>query len=75
MIRNVLAWLEESAHRDPKHIAFEDENTARDARRTAFLNEYGIAVLRIPNCDVNRNFRSVCEYIDAAVRQSLKQSF
>lgn len=54
---------------------FEDENTAKDARRTAFLNEYGVEVLRIPNCDVNRNFRSVCEYIDAAVRKSLKQSF
>ncbi len=25
MIRNVLAWLEESARRDPQHIAFEDE--------------------------------------------------
>lgn len=25
MIRNVLAWLEESARRDPQHAAFEDE--------------------------------------------------
>lgn len=28
MIRNVLCWLEESAHRDPQHIAFEDDSTA-----------------------------------------------
>jgi len=28
MIRNVLAWLEESAHRDPQHIAFEDDASA-----------------------------------------------
>ena len=28
MIRNVLAWLEESAHRDPQHIAFEDDSSA-----------------------------------------------
>ena len=28
MIRNVLAWLEESAQRDPQHIAFEDEASA-----------------------------------------------
>ncbi|MBQ2952737.1 MAG: amino acid adenylation domain-containing protein [Clostridia bacterium] len=25
MIRNVLAWLEDSAHRDPQHVAFEDD--------------------------------------------------
>lgn len=25
MSRNVLTWLEESAHRDPQHIAFEDD--------------------------------------------------
>ena len=28
MIRNVLAWLEASAHRDPQHIAFEDDSAA-----------------------------------------------
>ena len=28
MIRNVLTWLEESAHRDPRHIAFEDDSSA-----------------------------------------------
>ena len=28
MIRNVLAWLEASAHRDPQHIAFEDDSSA-----------------------------------------------
>ena len=28
MIRNVLAWLEESARRDPQHIAFEDDNSS-----------------------------------------------
>ena len=28
MIRNVLTWLEESAHRDPQHIAFEDDSSA-----------------------------------------------
>ena len=28
MIRNVLLWLEESARRDPQHIAFEDDASA-----------------------------------------------
>ena len=34
---------------------------------------YGLTVIRIPNNEVNTNFRSVCEYIDAAVKQSLSQ--
>lgn len=28
MIRNVLCWLEETAHRDPQHTAFEDDQSA-----------------------------------------------
>jgi Uncharacterized protein conserved in bacteria len=52
---------------------FEKENMARDAERTAFLEGYGLRVLRIPNNEVSRNFRGVCEYIDAACEQSLSQ--
>ncbi len=52
---------------------FEKENMARDAERTAFLEGYGLRVLRIPNKEVSRNFRGVCEYIDAAREQSLSQ--
>ena len=50
---------------------YEDENMIRDAERTAFLESYGLRVLRIPNNEVSRNFSGVCEYIDAAVKQSL----
>ena len=39
----------------------------------AFLEGYGLTVIRIPNNEVMHNFRGVCEYIDAAVRQSLSQ--
>ena len=52
---------------------YEDENRVKDARRTAFLEAYGLRVLRIPNNEVSRNFSGVCEYIDAAARQSLSQ--
>ena len=52
---------------------FEDENIRKDAERTIFLEGYGLTVIRIPNNEVSRNFRGVCEYIDAAVRQSLSQ--
>ncbi|MFR4667066.1 MAG: DUF559 domain-containing protein [Subdoligranulum sp.] len=49
------------------------ETSKKDADRTAFLEGYGLRVIRIPNNDVGRNFCGVCEYIDAAVKQSLSQ--
>ena len=52
---------------------YEKENSEKDAERTAFLESYGLTVIRIPNNEVSRNFRGVCEYIDIAVRQSLSQ--
>ena len=47
---------------------FEDRNVKNDADRTAFLEGYGLRVIRIPNNEVGRNFRGVCEYIDAVVK-------
>ena len=44
-----------------------------DAERTRFLEVYGLKVVRIPNGEVGRNFRGVCEYIDGLVRQSLSR--
>ena len=51
---------------------FEDENIQKDAQRTEFLENYGLTVIRIPNNEVNNNFRGVCEYIDLLVKQTLK---
>ena len=52
---------------------FENENIIKDSERTEFLKSYGLRVIRIPNNEVNRNFRGICEYIDTTVRQSLSQ--
>ena len=52
---------------------YEAVNTENDTERTAFLEDYGLTVIRIPNNEVMRNFRGVCEYIDAVVKQSLSQ--
>ena len=52
---------------------YEDSGIQTDAERTAFLEAYGLKVIRIAICDVNRNFQSVCMYIDEMVRQSLSQ--
>ena len=52
---------------------YENGNIEKDADRTAFLENYGLTVIRIPNNEVSKNFRGVCEYIDIAVKQSLSQ--
>ena len=44
-----------------------------DEKRTAFLEGYGLTVLRVCNTEIHNNFRGVCEYIDHAVKQSLSQ--
>ena len=52
---------------------YEEQGPEKDAARTAFLESYGLKVIRIPNNEVMRNFRGVCEYIDTAEKQSLSQ--
>ena len=52
---------------------YQEDAVIRDAERTAFLEGYGLRVIRIPNIEVNRNFEGVCIYIDQVVRQSLSQ--
>lgn len=49
---------------------YEEQMAKEDAERTAFLEEYGLTVLRIPNHEINKNFRGVCEYIDAVVKKT-----
>ena len=52
---------------------FTEDGKQYDAERTRFLEGYGLKVVRIPNGEVGRNFRGVCEYIDVLVRQSLSR--
>ena len=49
------------------------ENQIKDKERTDFLKQYGLRIIRLPNNEVMNNFMGVCEYIDAAVKQSLSQ--
>ena len=44
---------------------YDDKGLQADRERTAFLRQYGIRVLRIPNNAVKENLRGVCDYIDA----------
>ena len=49
---------------------YEDENIRRDARRTKFLEAYGLRIIRVANNEITENFDGVCDYIDAAVREA-----
>ncbi len=52
---------------------YEETGIQKDTARTSFLEGYGLKIIRIPNNEVSRNFRGICEYIDAAIKQSLSQ--
>ena len=49
---------------------YEEDAIRKDIQRTAFLEKYGIKVIRILNTDVNKNFEGVCKYIEEQVKQS-----
>ena len=51
---------------------YEEAGIADDEERTKFLETYGVTVLRIPNNAVNQNFRGVCEYIDAVIKDRIE---
>ena len=46
---------------------YEERGLAQDAERTAFLEAYGLQVLRIPNNEISKNLRGVCEMIASVV--------
>ena len=62
----LIVELDGSQHFFPEGIAY-------DAKRTEFLSEYGLTVLRIPNNEVERNFTGVCEWIDAQVKAAVER--
>ena len=49
---------------------YEDESIRKDARRTEFLEAYGLRIIRVANNEITENFDGVCDYIDAVVREA-----
>ena len=47
---------------------YEASGLAHDEERTAYLEQFGLRVIRIPNNEVNQNFTGVSEYIDREVK-------
>ena len=51
---------------------YTDMGKMHDEERTAFLERYGLQVLRITNLEIHDNFRGVCAFIDLAVKKALE---
>ena len=50
---------------------YEERGLLKDKIRAEKIENRNLTVIRIPNNEVNKNFRSVCEYIDFFVKESL----
>ncbi len=50
---------------------YEEKGLLKDRIRTEKIESRNLKVIRIPNNDVIRNFRGVCDYIDFIVKMSL----
>ena len=54
---------------------YTEDGRQKDEFRTEILEGYDLRVIRFTNRQINRNFRGVCEYIDAAVKASLREGW
>ena len=48
-----------------------EEGQEKDEARTAYLEQYGLTVIRVANNEITTNLAGVCAYIDDFVRRSL----
>ena len=63
----LVVELDGSQHCYPGEIEY-------DQRRKEYLQSQGLTVMRLSNLDVMRQFQSVCEVIDMAVKQGEGES-
>ena len=63
---NIAIELDGSQH-------YEVAGRLKDEKRTKYLEQYGIKVIRITNLDILRNFEGVCLYIDNMVKYNLNE--
>jgi len=50
---------------------YEENGLLKDKIRTEKIENRNLTVIRIPNNEVNNNFRGICEYIDLLIKESL----
>ena len=51
---------------------FAEDGKVKDTIRTQEIEKRNLSVIRIPNSEVIKNFRGICEYIDLCVRSKLQ---
>ncbi len=61
---NLVVELDGSQH-------FEEIGLEKDEKRTVYLEQYGITVIRITNLEISQNFEGVCEHIDYIVKERM----
>ena len=52
---------------------YESNGLARDAERSAIIQNYNLAVVRVSNAEVDQNFFGVCEFIDRRIKEELSK--
>ena len=52
---------------------YDDKGKEYDSERTAFLEQYGLQVIRFSDREINCSFEAVCEAIDLAVKKRLSE--
>ncbi len=53
---------------------YTEQGLAYDEERSAILQKYGIKIIRFSNCDINNQFRYVCDAIHQEMENRLKGS-
>ena len=53
---------------------YEDQGIQYDAERTAFLEGFGLTVIRIPNTQIQQHYNDTCEYIDKITQELLNST-
>ena len=51
---------------------YEEDGLAADQNRTAYLERFGLMVVRYSNREINQEFRAVCENIDRLIQERTK---
>ncbi|MGN0531254.1 MAG: endonuclease domain-containing protein [Eubacterium sp.] len=50
---------------------YEDKEIEYDTKRSKYLEQYGLTIIRIPNNEINNNFDGVCEYLDNYIKRCI----
>ena len=53
---------------------YQDDHLLKDEKRTIFLQQYGLEVIRFSNKEIHDHFQGVCEWIDQSVKKRMRET-